>query len=173
MLRLVIVCACAISGCVLAHAQGGDDLMKTPQCIAARKQLDDVLAAGGPRNLLTAVRRQAALRCLGLEIPEDSVGPASLKPDRATPSAARIQRVPPPPLAVEPIRLKATPTLPQVPARDGPVGPPPAAPAPAAIPFCDAAGCDDSTGGRHNHQVSELIGPRGVCALQGGLLSCP
>ena len=146
MLRLVIVCACAIAGCVPAHAQAGDDLMKTPQCIAARQQLDDVLAAGGPRDQLTVARRQAALRCLGLAIPEDSVGPATLKPDRATPSAARIHRVPPPPLAVEPIRLRPTPALSQVPARAGPVGPPPAASAPAAITLCDAAGCWDRAG---------------------------
>lgn len=173
MLRLAIVCACAIAGCVPAHAQAGDDLMKTPQCIAARQQLDAVLAAGGPRDLLTVVRRQAALRCLGLAIPADSVGPATLKPDRATPSAARNHRVPPPPVAVEPIRLRPTPALPQAPARPGPVGPPPAATAPVAITACDATGCWDSTGARHNQQGPVLLGPRGACTQQGGLLNCP
>ena len=170
MLRPVI--ACAIAACVPSHAQTGDDLMKTPQCIAARQQLEDVLAAGGPRDLLTAVRRQAALRCLGLALPEDSVGPATLKPERATLSVARIHRVPPPPLAVEPIRLRPTPALLQVPAKASPGGPPPAAPAPAAITLCDAAGCWDSTGGRHNQQGPVLVGPRGACTLQGGLLNC-
>lgn len=171
MPRFAIVWVCAIAGCISAFAEAGDDLMKTPQCIAARQQLDDVLAAGGPRDLLTAVRRQAALRCLGLAIPQDSVGPATLKPDRATPSAARIHRVPPPPLAVEPIRLRPTPALAQVPA--GPLGPPPGAPTPAAITLCDATGCWDSTGVRHNQQGPVLVGPRGVCTLQGGLLNCP
>ena len=125
MLRIATLCAVAIAGCLSAHAhaQGSADLMTTPECIAARQQLDEVLAARGPRDRLTVVRRQAALKCLGVSIPEDTAGQPRLKTDRATASAAPPNRVQPRAVAVDPIRLKATASLPETPARPGPVGP--------------------------------------------------
>jgi hypothetical protein len=65
MLRLAIPCCALALCCAGALAQGNPDLMKTPQCQAARKQLDEVFAAG-PRERIAAVREQAALACFGV-----------------------------------------------------------------------------------------------------------
>lgn len=55
-----------VLGCAAAQAQGYPDLMKTPECLAYRQQLDQVLAKGGPRDRLEQVRQQAAMKCLGV-----------------------------------------------------------------------------------------------------------
>lgn len=56
-----------VLGCAAAQAQGNPDLMKTPECLASRQQLDQVLAKGGPRDRLEQVRQQAAIKCLGVK----------------------------------------------------------------------------------------------------------
>ena len=165
--------------CAAALAQGGPDLMKTPECATARLQLDAVLAAGGPRDRLTTVRRQAALLCLGVSIPEDGPGQPVLRTERAAAGSAPKNRVQPPALAVEPIRLRPTPMLAQPSPAIGPLAAPPAPPAPPVLPgpavltTCDATGCWDSAGARYNSQGPVLLGPRGACTQQGGLLICP
>ena len=140
----------ALAG-VAAQAQGGADLLKTPECLAARQQLDEALAAGGPRGKLDAARQQAAVRCFGLK-----------------PAAPPEGRFVPPPVATEPIRLRPAPALPAAPAP-----PSVAVPRPPAVTSCDAAGCWDSNGTRYNQQGPVLMGPRGVCTLQAGVLNCP
>ena len=162
----------ALVVCSTAQAQGGPDLMKTPECAVARQQLEAVLATGGPRDRLTAVRRQAALMCLGVAIPEDSTGQPALKTERATAGSAPRDRTPAPALAVEPIRLRPSPVL----AQSQPAIAPPASPGftgPVVLANCDATGCWDSAGARYHQQGPVLLGPRGACTQQGGLLSCP
>jgi hypothetical protein len=134
-----------------AQAQGGPDLLKTPECLAARKQLDALLDAGGPRDKLDAARQQAALKCFG-----------------ARPAAPPDGRFVPPPVATEPIRLRPAPALPAAPAP-----PSVAVPRPPAVTSCDPAGCWDSNGTRYNQQGPVLLGPRGVCTVQAGVLNCP
>jgi hypothetical protein len=180
MLRLAILCtlALAFAGRAAAQVPVRTDLMKTPGCVSARQQLDQALAAGGPRDRLQAAKRQAALSCLGISLPADGqqngeAGAATLKADHTKPAPAPRNRVPPPPLPVEPIRLRPTPMLAPITA---PAAPPPALPAPpgpAVITTCDDAGCWDSKGIRYNQQGPVLLGPRGVCTRQGGLLNCP
>ena len=158
---------------VAALAQGNADLMKTPECATARLQLEAVLVAGGPRDRLTTVRRQAALLCLGVSIPEDSPGQPVLRTERAAAGSAPKNRVQPPALAVEPIRLRPTPMLAQPSPAIGPLAAPPVLPGPAVLTTCDATGCWDSAGARYNSQGPVLLGPRGACTQQGELLICP
>jgi hypothetical protein len=74
-------------------------------------------------------------------------------------------------VAVAPIEPPAVPVLPppQPPAAVAPL----ASTRPPVITTCDAAGCWDSEGQRHNQMGPLLVGPRGLCTLQGGLLNCP
>ena len=160
MLRFALSCCALALCCASAQGQGNPDLMKTPQCLAARKQLDEVFAAG-PRERIAAVREQAALACFGVK-----------------PAAPPEGRFVPPPAAVDPIRLRPEPGLNSAPAaaaRAQPAPPPPAVavPRPPVVTSCDTAGCWDSEGRRYNQQGPMLLGPAGVCTLQGGLLNCP
>ena len=156
----VLTCACAA-----AQAQGNLDLMRTPDCLAARKQLDQVLEQGGPRDRLDDARQQAAQKCLGVK--------AAPLPEG---------RFVPPPVAVDPIRLRAEPSLPSFANRPVPVPaavqpalplPPVAIPRPPVLTTCDAAGCWDANGARYNRQGPVLLGPRGICTEQAGALNCP
>jgi hypothetical protein len=135
----------------VAYAQ---DPMASPACADARQALDDALTTAGPG--LAAARRRAGEACLG-----------------RTAGAGREGGPTPSPLAVAPIPVPGPAALP--PAPPLPPGFPvtPGGAPPAAITSCDAAGCWDSNGARHNQQGPLLAGPRGLCALQGGLLVCP
>ena len=138
-----------------AQAQGNTDLMRTPECLSARKQLDQVLDQGGPRDRLDEVRQQAAQKCLGLKaapLPESQLVP--------------------PPESVEPIRLRSEPSLSMVgPAAPSP--PPVAVPRPPVVTICDAAGCWDAAGARYHRQGPVLLGRHGICTQQGGSMTCP
>jgi hypothetical protein len=138
--------------------------MKTPECVAARKQLDEALGAKAPGDRLKGARENTALKCFGVKLPPP---PES--------------RSVPPPAAVEPIRLRpeaALPFQPRPPAQLPAAAPPPPAP-PLAIPrapaltSCDPGGCWDSDGTRYNQQGPVLLGPRGICTVQNGVLNCP
>ncbi len=153
MLPHRLALALAVLGFAPAQAEDSTDLMRTPECAVARRQLEAVLAAGGPRDRLDVVRRQAALQCLGVEVPPQ---PES--------------RSVPPPASLDAIRLRPEPAL-RPPA--APPAPPPPPPGPVVITTCDATGCWDASGARYNQQGPVLIGPRGVCTQQNGLLNCP
>lgn len=165
MQRIAVLCALPLS-CVAAQAQGDvkPDLMKTPPCIEARQQLDQVLAKGGPRDRLDQVRQQAAIKCFGVKAPPLPEG-----------------RFVPPPVAVEPIRLRPEVSLAPgtalrpatQPALLLPPLPPVAIPHPPVLTTCDPSGCWDANGARYNQQGPVLMGPRGACTLQGGSLNCP
>lgn len=170
--------ALTLAACAWAQAQGAPDLMKTPECQAARQQLEAALAAGGPRDRVTAARREAAIRCFGVRLPEDPVekgspGHATLKSDRMPASPGPRNRVQPPPVMVDPIRLRPAPSLSHTATVPPVVSAPLLPPGPAVITTCDSSGCWDSTGARHNQQGPVLLGPRGACTVQGGLLNCP
>ena len=138
-----------------ARAQDNTDLMRTPECLAARKQLDQVFDKGGPRDRLDEVRQQAAQKCLGLK--------AAPLPEN---------RFLPPPVSVEPIRLRSEPAL-SMATPAAPLPPPVAIPRPPVVTICDAAGCWDAAGARYNQQGPVLLGPHGTCTQQGGSMNCP
>ena len=166
MRRLGVFCifVSSLSAGPPAGAQASPDLLKTPECLAARQQLDDAFTAGGPRARLDAARERAALKCFGVK--------PSLPPE---------SRVVSPPVVVDPIRLRPEAAL----SRASVVVAQPAAPAVSpplpsvavqrspAVTSCDAAGCWDSDGARYNQQGPVLVGPRGICTVQAGVLNCP
>jgi hypothetical protein len=168
MQRIALLCALTLS-CVAAQAQGAinADLMKTPACIEARRQLEQVLEKGGPRERLDEVRQQAAIKCLGVKappLPEGrfvpppvavTVGPIRLRSEASLPAMAIRPNAPSP-------GLQATPPLPPV-----------AIPRPPVLTTCDPGGCWDANGARYTQQGPVLLGPRGACTPQGGLLNCP
>ncbi|MFC5500589.1 hypothetical protein ACFPOE_23805 [Caenimonas terrae] len=158
MQRLAIHCALACSAALPVLAQGNADLMKTPACLAARQQLDAALAASGPRERLAAARERAALACFGVK-----------------PAAPPEGRFVPPPVATEPIRLRPETALAPPPAARAQPAPLPQLPVPRApaVTTCDAAGCWDSNGTHYDRQGPVLLGPRGVCTMQGGVMNCP
>ena len=103
-----------------------------------------------------ALRRQAAVACLG--------GHPGLHP----PS----QRFAQPPITVAPIAVIPPVQRPAVPA--SPVVPLPQriGPAPTVV-SCDPLGCWTSEGSRLPRVGPSLLGPNGLCSVQGPLLSCP
>ena len=153
--RSVLVLIAFAGASAQAQAQGNTDLMRTPECLSARKQLDQVLDKGGPRDRLDEVRQQAAQRCLGLKA-------APLPEHRFLPT----------PVSVEPIRLRSEPSL-SVASPAAPATPPVAIQRPPVLTICDAAGCWDAAGARYSQQGPVLLGPNGICTQQGGSMNCP
>ncbi|MBG9387026.1 hypothetical protein [Caenimonas aquaedulcis] len=110
------------------------------------------------------MRLALTLSCLALLLPPC----ASAQPEPDTPARTGAPdtpvRVPPPVIA--PVRPLAMPSL-------APAPPAVEMPRPAAITSCDTSGCWDSNSRRLNSQGPLLLGPRGPCLQQGGLVSCP
>jgi hypothetical protein len=140
-----------------AAAQPGDPL-KSPECGEAREALDQARAAAekdpGLASQVEPLRKRAARICLGVTDDAQPSGRLAQPPQRVpAPIIAPSQRPPafaspglPPPLAIE---------------------------RPPVITSCDPGGCWDSNGTRLNRAGPNLIGPSGLCTVQGALLSCP
>jgi hypothetical protein len=150
---------------VAASAAQEGDPTKSPECRKAMDalQLQEARAASAPQAAsdahreataaLETARRQAARTCLGG------------RGDPPHPSAHFTQPLTGVPLTTPPV------------VRTAPVAPPPGpapvrAPAPV-ITSCDAVGCWTSEGTRVQRLGPNVIGPRGVCTVQGVTMSCP
>jgi hypothetical protein len=158
LLATLLLGAAACTGLSAQEAQG--DPLSSSECRAARTELDSALAepAANPQarsQRLARARQQAALLCLGRE--------ASGRERHGAPEP--VQSVPPAVISARP--------APALPAAIAPPQPPLAIPRAATITACDPAGCWDSDGRRLNNMGPLLMGPRGLCTLQGGLLNCP
>jgi hypothetical protein len=151
----------------LAHAQ---DALETPECLAARAELERSIAdsppsRGTPGERLLQARGKAARACL----------------DRSSGTAQRAG-APDPPIRVPAPTMAARPpspgpglagvaaSVPSPPA--GPPGPV-VIPRPATVTACDPAGCWDTEGRRLNQMGPVLMGPHGLCSLQAGTVQCP
>lgn len=115
-----------------------------------------------PDAKLAAARRRAALACLASR-PDDGV------PSRSPPEALQ-GRLAQPPIAVAPVggvppRLASPRSIESMPSRPQP--------RPQFIVSCDAFGCWADDGSRLNRIGPNLAGPRGLCTVQGSVLSCP
>jgi len=100
------------------------------------------------------LRRAAARQCLG--------GDGSL----VSPSQHTLRS----PIAVAPIAAaprSAAPSAAPAPPALRPSGPP------LTLSSCDATGCFASDGSRLTRTGAGLIGPRGLCTVQGNFLQCP
>jgi hypothetical protein len=150
--------AAAASTALSAPAPDPDPLSSS-ECAAAREELDQAIGEPAPNRRaqperLARARRQAALACLG---PQSGSRERSGAPQPA-------QAVPPAVIGVRPAQPPPAIAAPQ---------PPLAIPRAAVITTCDPAGCWDSEGRRLNNMGPLLMGPRGLCTIQGGVLNCP
>lgn len=127
---------------------------------------ETALLASSPASAPEARRREALRRLEPLRL---SAAKACLGGLPATPPPSRHTLQPP--IGVPSISLPM-PTI-RVPA-PAPIPTPLARPAaPATVTSCDPNGCTASDGTRLQRAGPNLIGPRGLCTLQGVLLSCP
>jgi hypothetical protein len=152
----VLLLAMAATGALRAQASETDPLSSS-ECAAARGELEKVLSEPGRKardERLLRARQQVVAACLGSE--------SGGRERSGAPQPAQV--VPP---VLPPVR-PAPPPLPTI----APAPPPVAVPR-AAITTCDPAGCWDSEGRRLNNMGPLLVGPRGLCTLQGGVLNCP
>ena len=157
-MRLAATLLCiAISTAALGqHA----DPLQSHQCRAARAELesalDEAATAHNPRaHRLAAARKAAGDVCLGT---------ATAGAQRS--GAPEPPRIVPPPLTF----IAPRPGLPPV--ADLP-RPPVQIARPATITACDPAGCWDTEGRRLNQMGPSLMGPKGICSLQAGVVVCP
>ena len=139
-------------------AAAGDrepDPMHSPQCEAARAELDTLVAQPrASRERLEQARRRVAQACLGASDTVRQRSGAPEPPQVVAPTIG-VQRQPVAPSAIEPAPA------------------PLAIPRPTAITTCDAAGCWDSDGRRLNRMGPLLVGPGGVCHGLGAIVNCP
>ena len=163
LILAIALLATAVTG--LALAQGADrDPLGSSECKAARHELEQALSepAGhrqGPSPRLARARQQAALLCLGPDSGGRARSGAPQPPQAVPPPAISVRPAPSPP-AIASVPIAA----PQ---------PQPAIPRAATVTTCDPGGCWDSDGRRLNNVGPFLMSPRGLCNLQGALLSCP
>lgn len=133
-----------------------DALQAQQTALAARRPANEPGQGAAPARL-EALRRDAARTCLG--------GRA------AVPAPQRLAQ---PPVTVPSITVNP-PQLPPAPAPAAPlptpsqgvVGPP------LRVIACDATGCWASDGSRLLRAGPSLLGPRGLCSVQGTALRCP
>lgn len=159
---LVVPIAAVLAGWAMAAGAQDDDPLQSPACRRALEVLDaqqrerpateGAASAPASRARLQVLRREASVACLGTA------------PDRA-PQRARLQTP-----------IEVAPPAPAPAARRPATAAPPAVPrvaAPAVITSCDANGCWASDGSRLQRMGPDLVGPRGVCSVQGAVLNCP
>ena len=143
------------------RAEPADALNSDPcrQALATLQEQEDAAAASADprarRARLNALRRDAARACLG--------GAVDL------PGAT--QRSAQPPVSVTPV-----PVAPAIAPRVGapavmPLSRPAAAP--RVVTGCDAGGCWASDGSHLDRAGPNLVGPSGLCRVEGNLLLCP
>jgi hypothetical protein len=133
------------------------DPLKSTACGTALAQLQAARAQQADASTVESLRAAAANTCLGTATPPT-------RPRRVLQAPIV---VPPPQIDVP---AQAAPL--QIPL---PVPPPPpvAIQRPPSPALCDAGGCW-SNDGTHLQQVPPtLIGPRGLCSQQGGVVYCP
>ena len=166
MVRLILALALAGIAGVTAYgheppsgsaAQSGaaqaPDPLASAECQLARRQLDLVLSAAtesrheNPVELERA-RQRTALACLG-----EAKGAGIRAPQPVIVVPPTVTAAPPPPLIVAP-------------------PPPVTVPRLSVITFCDPGGCWDSEGTRLHRAGPNLMGPRGLCTVQGNALNC-
>ncbi len=173
----LLACGCAWAQSLPATAPpaaAAADPMNSAACQSARQRLDDALAATVANReanaaALDTARKQALQSCLGREthstrglrppqpvtaVPPTMapVGPSATVPPARTSPVPR-QAIAPPPLGVAP--------------------PPVAIPRPTVITSCDPGGCWDSNGTRLPRTGPNLMGPGGLCSVQGNFAYCP
>lgn len=147
-----------------APSAGGGDPLKSPECGKALDELNAARRAAeaqdAPKDAAAnaeAIRKRAVRTCLGLaeEAPQQ-----------------RAARPAVPPLAIPAPRIEPS-TRPPVFASPVLPAPPVAVDRPPTLTTCDAGGCWTNEGDRLQRLGPNLVGPRGVCTVQGAFVNCP
>ncbi|MES2940035.1 MAG: hypothetical protein V4864_20320 [Pseudomonadota bacterium] len=153
---LPLLVSCLLLAPLPGAAAQQDDPLKSPACGQALQLLQaarEAPDAGAAR--VESLRRDAARTCLG------TGGPP-----------ARPARLAQPPVAVPPPAIEPPPRTAQ---RVPPAPPPPPVTVarPPMVTTCDTGGCWTSDGTRLQRAGPNLVGPQGVCTVQGALAFCP
>ncbi len=177
--------------CAAASAQPAGTL-PSPECeraLQAVQACEDVAASApdaapradgrrrAPDARLLDLRRRAAQVCLGGKAPAPqrqvqapvTVAPVIVAPVTVAP--VTVAPVTVAPVKVTPVTVAPV-TVPPV-SVTPPAPPPPRNAPPLVITSCDPTGCWASDGSRLNRMGQNLLGPRGLCSVQGNLLQCP
>lgn len=164
-------CLCALALVGLAGAVQAEELPKSNPCQTALKALeeaedaiaDSASAASGAdpqrqRNVaakLQPLRQRVADECLGgltsSPPPSQRTWAAPAMPSRPAVASPRLPQPPVPTAAIPPPRF------------EGPV----------TVTHCNAAVCMTSDGSTLTRVGPTLIGPKGACQSQGGVVHCP
>jgi hypothetical protein len=139
-------------------ARSADDPLNSPACLQALARLEAAEVARAPApDDLSAARSHAARQCLRERLDRPAAAerrtPMPLPPERVLPALSRSGLPPPSPLTE--------------------VGPTATRRSLTSITQCDAAGCWASDGSRLQRLGPDLVGPKGVCSVQGSVLLCP
>lgn len=161
-------------GVALSSLAQAPDTIQSPACrqALAEVQAQETAALNGrnakspasapagpsPAGLL-AMRERAARICLG----PGTTGPSPSQRTVQQPITVPPANSPRPTVTV-PTAPTPTTTAPVVPLRSEPL---------LTVVSCDATACWASDGSRLEKSGPNLIGPRGVCTLQGAVLRCP
>ncbi len=142
------------------------DPIKSPACAQALAALDQVRADGAPsaqqkEDRVESYRQQASIVCLGLN-------------EKSARKLPRAQTRGSAPMAVSPPRVVLPPAAePAAPAAAEPSAATALPRPPTYVTTCDAGGCWDSNGLRLERAGPNLVGPSGLCTVQGTLINCP
>ncbi len=179
LLRLILPSLALV--CAAASAQPAGTL-PSPECeraLQAVQAREDVAASApdaapradgrrrAPDARLLDLRRRAAQVCLGgkAPVPQRQVqAPVTVAPVTVAPVTVAPVKVTP--VTVAPVTVPPVSVTPPAP-------PPPRNAPPLVITSCDPTGCWASDGSRLNRMGQNLLGPRGLCSVQGNLLQCP
>jgi hypothetical protein len=161
-------------GVTLSSLAQAPDTVQSPACrqalaevqaqetaaLNARNAKSPASAPAGPSpDALLAMRERAARICLG----PGTTGPSPSQRTVQQPITVPPANSPRPTVTV-PTAPTPTTTAPVVPLRSEPL---------LTVVSCDATACWASDGSRLEKSGPNLIGPRGVCTLQGAVLRCP
>lgn len=143
---------------LLAHAWPAAaqvDPLKSPACGAALASLQSARSGGAGAGRVESLRSEAATACLG-------AGSVPGRPSRVLQA----------PIAVPPPQIEPTPVAPPLAAPSLPA-PPVALDRPATPAICDPGGCWTNDGTHLRQVPPSLVGPRGLCSTQAGVVYCP
>ena len=163
---------CGLGLALLVNAAMAEELPRSAACRTALDALDRAEAAIAVTASASSVRNADADRqravAKRLQPLRERVGRACL--GGLTTSAPPSQRTWVVPTPARP--TAAAPTAPRAQAQRLP-DPPPRAEAPVMVSNCNAATCLGSDGSTLTRIGPNLMGPRGLCTVQGAFLRCP
>jgi hypothetical protein len=161
MVRCLFVLAIALfAGAAEGQAVEPLGSVECRQALASLQAREAVIVAArqagapfAPDASLQSLRRQAARACLGSRADSPPSPQRVVRPPVVVPPIVVARPAPPPQMPVLPSLKPIEPNL--------------------VVTTCDAVGCWASDGSRLQRVGPNLLGPRGLCSVQGTLLHCP